>query len=206
MREEKFLNALEFLDDSMIEAVNKRRERKKKRKMYMMRILAGAACLCIVFAGLLVSNTLYLFLQDKFKYTEDYWNNHRWEGSWGNEESIIGVKPEPTIENNKESEGFLEEASTVIIKITNWQEYGFEGTVAGLDDTKIFALENEVIVVFGENVCIGVWNENVETYVEIDRVPTSTDFPEESIVKVRFNRYQKDSNQSVIYAKSVSPT
>ena len=102
MREEKFLNALAFLDDSMIEAVNKRREQKKKQKMYVMRILAGVACMCIVFAGLLVSNTLYLFLQDKFKYTGDYWN--RQEGSWRNEESIIGVKPRPTIETNDELE------------------------------------------------------------------------------------------------------
>jgi len=202
MKEEKMLDALSFLDDDMIEAVDKRRRQSRQIRRYSARFLALAASICIVFAGLYLAQASGFFpfiSNDKENESSPPQNN------FPIKEEASNSFDENTEEVPKhESDIVIQEVPSVLVAITAWSAEGFEGIVSGILDTEIFKIGESVTIVFEEDISVEVLLED-ETYQEIEKIPDKKDFPVGTVVKIRFRDYEVKNGRKVLYAESVIP-
>lgn len=177
MNPDKIHDALNMLDDDLIEEVNVLRIKKKKLNNRWVRRIAIAACLCIIIAGIFAANNLGILPLGGA-------GNNKQQGEMsGNPEGISMVQ-----ENHSDAIGKelweTAEYPSVLVKIKGWQEDGFFGTVTGSFDTDTFEVGEDIVVLYGENIgeeiSIGDGTESE------DGVPESMDFPVGSVVRVWF--------------------
>ncbi len=188
MNQDKIHDALNLLDDSMIEAVEKLRN-KRKKKHFPMHWISAAACLCIA--------VVILFAAGKFSHLPF---DTQKEGA---------AKPENYNNITNAESGITEESKeihSILVEITSWKGNGFTGTVAGILDTDIYAVGTELSVLFSDDIsyfpkagCISQ-----------EGAPTSTDFPIGCTVWVQFyeaseNAPETEAAEPVLYAENIGP-
>lgn len=182
MNQDKIHDALNLLDDDMIEVVeNLRNKTKNKRKNKWIRYLSVAACICIVLVGVFgVGNLIKLQLEGGKKHSNGLSNNF---GNLGNDKNHIikGEKGDVIVAGD--------EAPSVIVKIKKWHDNGFEGEVSGIVDTDVFEVGTKVIAEFEEGICVAVTDGKGIKY--IDGTPDKSDFPAGSNVCVQFIKKEK---------------
>lgn len=160
---ENIHDALGFLDDDMIEEVDKLRndvkEQKKwtsKRKVIWMRWISVAACLCIIAVGVYVLDNvgvLQLGVMSKDMASEE-----------STKESSSNINQEADIEDAADTEIKKENTDSLLVEIKAWQEDGFTGTIS---------------------------NNGKEVVVKTNDTMKSSDFPVGSLVYVQF--YSQES-------------
>lgn len=187
-------DALNLLDDDMVETVDKLRNEKAQiikmhRKNIWVRWVSVAACLCIVAVSVYVTDGFGLMLfkaesndaaqmevesesvsmENKSDITDDS------EGANSTETNKDYITGESTVE-----------VPSVLVEIVSWQENGFVGTIAGIVDTEKYAVGTTVTVKFKETV-------------------DSTDFPEGSVVCVQFSAEETETDAEIIlYVEQIS--
>lgn len=195
MNIENIHDALNFLDDDLIEAVDKLRNDAKeqkewtnKRKVTWVRWLSVAACLCIV-ASIYITDGFSL-MSFKGASSDSVQMKDESDSTSAENESkeVAGENSTAEVEVETDKDQITDKSTvempSVLIEIVSWQENGFVGTVAGIVDTNIYAVGTEVVVKFSETVFIGEAIDNEMQYRE--GIPNSTDFPEGSVVSVQF--------------------
>ena len=160
---ENIHDALGFLDDDMIEEVDKLRndvkEQKKwtsKMKVIWMRWISVAACLCIIAVGVYVLDNvgvLQLGVMSKDMASEE-----------STKESSSNINQEADIEDAADTEIKKENTDSLLVEIKAWQEDGFTGTIS---------------------------NNGKEVVVKTNDTMKSSDFPVGSLVYVQF--YSQES-------------
>lgn len=185
MNQDKIHDALNLLDDDMIEVVeNLRNKNKYKRKNLWVRYLSVAACICIVAAGIFAIGNLGLLSGGSKKQSNNdgTYNNNFGYTSEGEKNFIIKGQGGDIVTTGGE-------VPSVIVEIKKWQDNGFEGKIAGIVDTTIFEVGAEVVVEFDDDICIAETREGITKYIEDE--PTEEDFPVGSKVCVQFVKTEK---------------
>lgn len=181
-------DALNLLDDDIIEEVDKLRNkgkqsRQKEKKTVWLKTVSIAACLCIVVCA-------YAFGKlglDGYKMSsrEDIVN----EGIL-DEEYVNDSKETGSSEQKKSNEPSVE------VEIVSWEETGFTGTVKDSTDTTMYVVGSTVTVKPNGDV-------NKEAFPVGSQVIVKLLVQEKSEAVMDSNRTECDSN--IIYAKSIMP-
>ncbi len=193
MNQDKIHDALNLLDDSMIEAVEKLRNNTNRKRLPMYWISA-AACLCIAVAILFTAGRIVQLLFDV-----------------QNGETLLEDYDYDALANAET--GFTDESSemhfhSLLVQITAWQKNGFTGTVTDILNTDIYAVGTELTILFSDD--ISYFPESGGGDICYESAPTSTDFPVGSTVWVKFYEAAEDvpeteATEPVLYAKSIGP-
>lgn len=186
-------DALNLLDDDLIETVEKLRNEKThiikmNRKNTWIRWVSIAACLCLVVVSVYVTNGFGLM---------------SYKGASNN--SAKEETASETYDNDDMEEiagiGQIENPS-VLVEIVSWGENGFTGTVTGIVDTEKYPVGTTVTVKFNDDIHIKVSSENGTTYKGY--IPDSTDFSVGSIVCVQFDKSDSETNEVILYAETIT--
>lgn len=211
MNIENIHDALNLLDDDMLEAVDKLRNEKTQitklhRKNMWVRWGAVAACLCIVAVSVYVTDGFGLM---SFKDADSNSAQIEVESDSTTAENeskeVAGESSPVEVETDTDqiTDKSTVEMPSVLVEIVSWQENGFIGTIAGIVDTEKYAVGTTVTVKFEDTASIKVSSENGTQYEE--HIPDSTDFPEGSVVCVQFSAGETESNTEIIlYAEQIS--
>lgn len=220
-------DALNLLDDDMIEAVDKLRNEKTQiikmhRKNTWIRWVSIAACMCLVLVSVYATNGSWLMSYkgasndmakgESASGTIDMENETVNDGM----QEIAGIGEDETEEDGTDVTDEMSNGSenSVLVEIVSWDENGFTGTVTGIVDTEKYPVGTIVTVKFNDDIHIKVSTENGATYKEY--IPDSTDFPVGSIVCVQFDKQETvehssngtDNNMSkeeyVLYAETIT--
>lgn len=227
MRCDKIHDALNYLDDDLVESVNALRTGEKLRKIHWLRWVSLAACLCIAAAGLYLAWP-YMFYTYEECIPEDNFADIGSSVSGGytdNAGEIIGNSSKQTEANNSQKSageetdalhGGSDESLKVYlayVKIESWQEGGFSGSIveepsAGETDPGVLKSGDTVVVKFSDDILI-VMPGGASGYAK--DVPDSEDFPVESVVGIEFTGCKPENNsvdsssgkQYVLYADRI---
>ena len=188
MRQDIIHDALQLLDDDIIEAVENLRSGTPKKRV-SLHWLSAAACLCIATVVLFAA---WKFVQIPFDMQKE--DAAKSEGC----DNIVDEENGFTIENC--------ERPSLLLKITSWKADGFIGTVAGILDTDIYPVGTELTVLFSD--AISYFPE--EGCVSQEGAPASTDFPVGTTVWVQFygapeNAMEAGTEEPIIFAESIGP-
>lgn len=206
MNHEKIHDALNLIDDSMIEEVDRLRASGRKSRKLRISLISAAACLCILLLGVAITASSGLLRPDNVvsdsaypEITENRNNSDKTDGEYytfGNSGSPDYAAPQP------------DETPSVLVKISSWQDDGFTGTVAGIVDTTKYSVGTQVKVIMGEHICIVTPANNGYHYTQ--RTPEPADFPAGSVVRVQFGssaiKAQDNDNSSaqiILYAEAI---
>lgn len=222
MNQEQLHDALNLLDDDMIETVDDLRHEKPRRGVHWKPLISAAACLCIVLFGVLAASRFGVsFFKGEKKHggasSSELYQEELVLESGALEESFLAgderssITPSAAEEETSgaqlESRG--EELPSVLIKIESWQENGFRGTVTEIVDTEILKPGTEVTVCFTQDVKIERRDGDVVYYES--RVPDSCDFPLDSVVRIQFRTWDNANNEEpdnnsgyILYAECIA--
>lgn len=210
-------DALNLLDDDMIEAVDKLRNEKTQiikmhRKNTWIRWVSIAACICLVLVSVYVTNGFglmsYKGASNDMAKEETLSGTSTMENESVNDDDSIkevgGVEQNEAEEDGtdvtdemsggSENKNELIETPSVLVEIVSWGENGFTGTVTGIVDTEKYPVGTTVTVKFNDDIHIKVSTENGTTCKEY--IPDSTDFPVGSIVCVQFDKQETVEHSS----------
>lgn len=173
-------DALNLLDDDIIEEVDKLRNkgkqsRQKEKKTVWLKTVSIAACLCIVVCAYAVG---------KFGLGEDKMSNKE----IADEEYVNESTGNNSSEQKKSNEPSVE------VEIVSWEETGFTGKVKDSSDTNIYVVGSTVTVEPNGDV-------NKEAFPVGSQVIVKLLVQEKSEAVMDNNRIECDSN--IIYAKSI---
>lgn len=227
MRCDKIHDALNYLDDDLIESVNALRTGEKLRKIHWLRWVSLAACLCIAAAGLYLAWP-YMFRTYEECIPEDNFADIGSSVSGGytdNAGEITGNSSKQTEANNSQKSvgeetdalhGGSDESLKVYlayVKIESWQGDGFSGSIveepsAGETDPGVLKSGDTVVVKFSDDILI-VMPGGASGYAK--DVPDSEDFPVESVVGIEFTGCKPENNsvnsssgkQYILYADRI---
>ena len=182
MNIENIHDALNLLDDDMIEAVEQLRNEKsqsinKYKKGTWIRWVAMAACLCLVVGSYYLTDGFGLLSHkgansDSLKGessngTPDYGEGEA-TGTVTENDSEDGTDVTDDMSSKKESS--LSEKPSVLVEILAWNENGFTGIITGIVDTEKYPVGEKVSVKFSQSI------------------PDKKAFPEGSTVRVQFDK------------------
>lgn len=237
MKQEQIHDALNLLDDDLIEAVDALRdkagisgeflkERSRSQKSLWMKYMPVAACLCVVVLGMLawqhyriniLNNDTCDGVGNTIGNDEDLDGMVNSDGlTGGPSQGLDGVAPDGTapdeiLDGAVEGSVSLGEVPSVLVRIDEWQENGFKGSVAGIVDTDIFAEGTKIQVIFNENISVGI---EINGGMKFETgVPDKADFPIGSIVRVQFVKFEHATEdatditgqENIIYAELIAP-
>lgn len=213
-------DALNLLDDDLIETVDKLRNEKThilkmNRKNTWIHWVSIAACLCLVVVSVYVTNGFGLMAYKgasndsaKEETASETYDNDGMEEVAGigqndmEEDGTDGTSSDSENESDVLSSNELIETLSVLVEIVSWGENGFTGTVTGIVDTEKYPVGTTVTVKFNDDIHIKVSTENGTTYMEY--IPDSTDFPEGSVVCVQFDKSDSETNEVILYAETIT--
>ena len=173
MIEDNIHDALNLLDDDLIEEVEYLRNRKKRENKKWISWTAMAACMCIVVGS------MGLYFINNFGSTGANESAGMLETN-GDAESAIED------ENKMESES-MREVPAFGVEIVEWYEDGFVGTIVEIIDTEIYPVGTEVYV----NM---TWNSQ--------HADMNITYPVGSVLHVQFNRLD-EGEQIILYAEQI---
>ena len=186
----------------------------KPKLLWVRWAAAAAACLAVVFAVALGNtNRTEQLTQDGSSMEMATWPAGFWEDLilQAPEETIAPAwaetAAEPKETNSAPADVIVEEPGmdqtpdmeqvpqsppewpSVVVRITQWRENGFEAVVERITSTYIFSLGTKLSVVFSQNMA--VVDQNGEMIHFNGQKPTQEDLPVGSVVEIQF-RMQED--------------
>lgn len=196
MKGEDLLRAMSQVDERYIQEAET--AKLSKPKLLWVRWAAAAACLAVVFAVALGN------ADRKEQLTEDGSSMEMATWPAGFWEDLILQAPEETIApalaetaaEPKEEPGMDQvpdmeqvpqsppEWPSVVVRITQWRENGFDAVVERITSTNTFSLGTELSVVFSQNMA--VVDQNGETSYMNGQKLTQEDLPVGSVVEMQF--------------------
>ena len=214
MKQEQIHDALNLLDDDLIEAVDDLRDKaglnealfkersnsQKKQKTPWIKYMSVAACLCVAVLGAFVWRHYEAKDSAKNKYdgvSDTDGSNKTTEGNTSNDsltgnapdQELDGATPDGTLEETVDGSISVVEVPSVLVRIDAWTENGFKGVVAGIVDTDIFSVGAGICVVFNENIRVTI---KTEEYMKFEGgAPDKRDFPVGSVVRVQFVKHEQ---------------
>lgn len=187
MTADKLSDALCFLDDDIIEEADALRQRKKNYKSIWIKTLSAAACLCIVLMAVIgVINSELLLGRGGLP--------------TGSGEYLYGA-------GYDYAEGDLwcggSTYTTVIVRIAEWNEGGFTGTLQGENGKeKVYYTSRTVVVEFTDDTRTEIVVNDTTPIVTL--APTEEDFPVGTVVEVSYeNSEQRGLTETVYIAEHV---
>ena len=228
MTSEQLHEAMNELDDELIEEVEAVRSKPRKLPRRAAYGIAAAACFCVLSVALLVmqmhrlsqpldkeltgesnhNTTVNTELGTETTVTEPYLDSDNGIGTTtvqAGEATDVNMatttKKVPHTIGTSGSANSMERP-TAVVRITSWDDNGFRGVVIRGEDTDAVAAGEPVTVAFMENIGFEV---NDGKYVTFNcHAPTEGDFPIDSIVKVQFVRKSVGTEgESVLHADVV---
>lgn len=196
MKGEDLLRAMSQVDERYIQEAET--AKLSKPKLLWVRWAAAAACLAVVFAVALGN------ADRKEQLTEDGSSMEMATWPAGFWEDLILQAPEETIApalaetaaEPKEEPGMDQvpdmeqvpqsppEWPSVVVRITQWRENGFDAVVERITSTNTFSLGTELSVVFSQNMA--VIDQDGETSYMNGQKLTQEDLPVGSVVEMQF--------------------
>lgn len=196
MKGEDLLRAMSQVDERYIQEAET--AKLSKPKLLWVRWAAAAACLAVVFAVALGN------ADRKEQLTEDGSSMEMATWPAGFWEDLILQAPEETVApalaetaaEPKEEPGMdqvpdmeqvpqsPQEWPSVVVRITQWRENGFDAVVERITSTNTFSLGTELSVVFSQNMA--VVDQNGETSYMNGQKLTQEDLPVGSVVEMQF--------------------
>lgn len=177
------MEALSFVDEKYIEEAESENLRRKQPIVKV--ILPLAACLCVAFLGLFLRSqgnpTEELAPQEQIAeigILETIVQDRTESALYGQNDIAMDVKAPETPENCNIFSG--------VLRIVQWTEGGFSATVEKSVDSEIFPAGTLLNVTFQENICVESYSGDLVTVER--RLPTETDFPAGTLIRVRFYR------------------
>ncbi len=213
--------ALNGLDDALVEEVAALRVRPRRMTHRIAYPVAIAACFCIMSVVLLVTRFGEMWQPiDKgtdgeighatdintaiteIKPEDDIVTEPYLDGSPGSTTTVLAGNAAPTKTTARPQTA---ERPTALVRITRWKKDGFVGVVTGAEDTDVLKSGDIVTVQFAENIGFEVTEGDYVTFY--CHAPTEEDFPVDSVVKVRFKSKpvadQVEDDAVVLYAEGI---
>ena len=170
----------------------------KPKLLWVRWAAAAAACLAVVFAVALGNtNRTEQLTQDGSSMEMATWPEGFWEDlilqapeetiAPASAENAAEPKEEPGMDQVPDMEQVPQsppEWPSVVVRITQWQENGFEAVVERITSTNTFSLGTELSVVFSQNMA--VVDQNGETSYLNGQKLTQEDLPVGSVVEMQF--------------------
>ena len=221
MNIENIHDALNLLDDDMIEAVEQLRNEKpqsinKYKKNTWIRWVAMAACLCLVVGSYYLTDGFGLISYKGENHDSIKEESGDWTPNHGASESLGSV---PESDNDEDGTDVTDDMSgeevdlqKVMVQIVSWGEQSFTGTVVG--DTDAFEDGMTVSVQFEETFYVELSNEHGTEHFSGEKIAEV--MPVESIVLVEFSKQEtvlhstKDEDNTmtkvelIIYAETIT--
>ncbi len=213
MKQEQIHDALNLLDEDMIQAVEELRDKSETRKPWM-KYMSLAACLCVVILGAFAWQQIRQNFPDNDKVGDaanTYGNDEDFDGmlegdglTGGPSHGLDGEVAEGETGGNNDgaTADFPDDGTTdininigevpsVLVRIDAWMEDGFAGVVAGLVDTDVFDVGADIQVIFDDNISVCIPVAGGMTFET--GAPDKNDFPVGSIVRVQFVKSEQAS-------------
>lgn len=204
MRPEKIQDALNYLDDDMIEEVDRLRQIPEKRKKVRLRYVSLAACFCLLMTGVIIASSRGLFDPDSaikdegsssvISDRETAGSNDGFEkDSVKNEHFTADDEIKPETAGDLDSDGIEEEAGEeseeempgLLVRIDEWHNDGFSATVTEMIDTDVYPVGEKLEIRFDEGINVVTPGED-GSYVWDQRVPAEDEFPVSTQVLIQF--------------------
>lgn len=200
MKPDKIHDALNLINDEWIEAVEKLRSNRKRRKIWyenMRGIFTVAACLCLMFLGIYTFDNFNLFstgyeqaASSELEEVEDYVVSEESESEGVSAESTwddegaedVSDESEDAAESAVEVEEWVR---TAYVKIIEWQPDGFVGTVTDATKLDAYDIGAELFVKINENSYIEIYTDTISYFA--DGMPDPQEIPVGTEVYVYFD-------------------
>lgn len=161
MNAERLHDALGLLDDELIEAVGKLRQRKKYTSFRSW--AAAVACLCVILVGVSVWQNIDRYDDAPIDEGVDgeTQDEENFDGSgtenYHPEDGVVGPTPEGEDEDEHdavEDESHGSQLASMLVRITKWHDDGFEGVVTEVTGGDFVAVRQKITVIFSREVNI----------------------------------------------------
>ncbi len=183
MREDLIHDALNLLDDELIEEVDYLRSRKKRSDKKWISWATMAACMCIVMGSVYFGLLGTTKKSDNESSMESIVES---EGMNGEDPDNSAIAESENQKDKVDSEA-TREVPAFLVEIVEWKEDGFIGTITGIVDTDIYPVGTSV-------------------FVSLESIPTMADvnepYSEGSVVHVQFNRLD-EAERILLYAEDI---
>lgn len=216
MRPDKLHDALNYIDDDLIESADRRRSTNSKKAWF--RIIPVAACLCIILTGILAAQHKGIFHKDSFVAPENEMeaapenvpnqpteeqvpagnipipdnSTHEADDDGDmNAENADGAAPESSPES--------EELPDFIIKIEEWDGESIYAVITEHTSTDILPIGTRVKVIFGDQ-CYVCLPDATGYYTDSIALPTSEDFPAGTTATVQFYKWEETNGEIILYS------
>lgn len=193
MNPQKLHDALTELDEELVLAAEKRRNTGPRQKRWQ-HLGALAACLCILTAtGLTVARLNGLSIDRKPT-----------EVTVTPTQAVIPTQSPGADSTDKPTGGVAAELPAVRVRITDWGEGGFTGTVTGVVDTETLPVGASVKVLLERPVSVELPGKN--RILCYRGLPKSSDFPTGTEVLLRFCYQVAEADGTVtLRIEAISP-
>ena len=185
MNSQSIHDALNMIDDDMLDEVYNLRCRKKINRI-TINIISVAACICLIAISL--SSLKFFISNDSVKgnepggVTEEYTSKDKGETFFGGIGGIDGGNEFPTL----------------IVEIKHWKKNGFTGKIYKIVDSTKWDAGETVTVQFNGDMIVAEATPN--GYIYEKRMATKEEFPQGSLVKIEVTRF----NNKTIYTSKIS--
>ena len=206
MNADQVHDALNYLDADLIQSVEHLRNRVKKIRT---RWVAVAACFCLLATGAFAAKRLGLLPIDQtppdagLTPTNATPTNATQVGTAATGASSATADGSDSTGATQSPTASLEDHPSILITISQWQDSGFLGEVAGIIDTDAFPVGTAVSVQYTEDFAVEALDGDMLYWVY--GPPDTADFPVGSTVRVQFCRSNTHWDGSVtLYAEVIS--
>lgn len=176
MKPDKIHDALNLINDEWIEAVEKLRSNRKRKKIWyenFREILVVAACLCLMLLGIYSVDHFNLFSSEYDAVAESADETAQ---SVENTESAVDCTESVEESESAESAGEIEEwVRTAYVKIVEWHPDGFVGTVTDTTKLDAYDIGTELFVKFDEHSYIEIYTDTISYFA--DGIPNPQEIP-----------------------------
>lgn len=218
MMPDKLHDALNYLDDDLIESADRRRRSTDSKKV-LLRIIPAAACLCIILTGILTAQYKGVFTNGPFVSSdkEDREAVQKNESlPPAQEQAPAGNIPIPDNSTHEaDDEGDMnaenadgaapesfpesEELPDFIIKIEKWDGDSIYAVITEHTSTDILPIGTRVKVIF-EDQCYICLPDGTGHYTDSLGQPKAQDFPAGTTATVQFYEYEEINGEIILYS------
>lgn len=174
MNSEMLHDALNMIDDDMLDEVYNLRCRKKKYR-FITNIISAAACVCLI---LICVSLPHLF--NSTDYVGDTLSDSASQNTYGTYADGADYDTFGDI-------GAAKEYPTLIVEIEKWQDNGFTAKIYKTVDYENLEIGENIEVKFNGDILVKETDENGYSYEK--RMPTRKEFPNGSIAEIEVTRF-----------------
>lgn len=190
MTGKEILEALSFVDESYIDEAE---NGKISSRIQIKKLMPLVACFCLLLSALLLLPSHQAAPESAMEAPESAEN--------GTPE-VLDTAPAPGSPPMLEAEEVpnISEVPSVILTVEEWTENGFTAIVSEYVEAECIPLGTLIQVKMLPNICVEVYDGDL-VYVQ-RLIPTETDFPAGTKIRVQFTEYSVEEN--ILYIDCIS--